>query len=265
MMLKSISLENFGLFRDRQTFELSTKTVELNNKLQKKPIVLFGGKNGAGKTTLFEAFKLCLYGNTLPEFSNKQSTYNDYIKQKLHKFSGMVLQPSSAVVSLEFEYAKLGKVESFVIERRWHLNKSGIDEEFDIRVNGRQYEEIEKNQWQDFVRELIPIGVSKLFFFDGEQIQALAADDSDEARLRDSFYSLLGLDLVDRLQSDLQIHITRQLKNSDSALAAKLDQLGIESEKIDLELEGARQKRAALENRRATRTKKIDELKEKLS
>jgi DNA sulfur modification protein DndD len=266
-MLKTISIENFGLFRDRHTFDLSTKEgSSTNNKnKQTRTIILFGGKNGAGKTTLFEAFKLCLYGNTLPEFSNRQSDYNNYIKKRIHRFSGMVLQPSSAIVSLEFEYAKFGKVESFLIERRWHLKREGVDEEFDIKVNGKNYDEIEENQWQDFIKELIPIGVSKLFFFDGEQIQALAADQSDEARLRDSFYSLLGLDLVTRLQSDLQIHITRQLKNSDNTFATKLDALTTETEKLEQELEMARQNRASLENRRAFRKKKVDELQEKLT
>ena len=87
--------------------------------------------------------------------------------------------------------------------------------------------------WQDFIKELIPIGVSKLFFFDGEQIQALAEDNLDELHLKDSFYSLLGLDLVRRLQSDLSIHLTRRVKESDKSFGKKLDALNFESQQID--------------------------------
>ena len=86
----------------------------------------------------------------------------------------------------------------------------------------RRFEDIENTMWQDFIKELIPVGVSKLFFFDGEQIQALAADETDEVHLKDSFYSLLGLDLVDRLQSDLQIHLTRNIKKSDQVFRRKI-------------------------------------------
>jgi DNA sulfur modification protein DndD len=72
---------------------------------------------------------------------------------------------------------------------------------------------LEQEHWDDFLRELIPPGLSQLFFFDGERIQRLA-EEQDATELGRSVKALLSLDLVERLSSDLQTYITRQVKAS---------------------------------------------------
>lgn len=259
MILTKISLENFGLFRDRQDFNLKPST---DNR--EKTIILFGGMNGAGKTTLFEAFKLCLYGKTLPEFYETENYYK-YIKSKIHRSPKLILQPVSAIISLEFEFTRSGQIDIFHVERRWHIKDIGLDEEFEVKMNGEKLEEIAASHWQDFVVELLPIGISKLFFFDGEQIQSLARDDTDEIQLKDSFYSLLGLDLVIRLHGDLQIHLTRHLKKSDENWAKKLNNMYSEHSKIEDEIEKEIQKRGDIENKKNNRQKKVNEFQSRLS
>jgi DNA sulfur modification protein DndD len=177
----------------------------------------------------------------------------------------MVLQPASSLISLEFEYSKLGHTDTYTIERLWDISANGIKEKFGVKLNGKPYEEIEDDQWQDFIKELIPIGVSNLFFFDGEQIQALAADDSDEVHLKDSFYSLLGLDLIDRLQSDLQIHLTRNMKKSDSTFRNKLDLLNAEHRELESQLDDLRQSKGDLENKKNNRKKRAGELQDRVA
>ena len=54
MIIHKLSLNNFGLFRGRQTLPLTPNGTG--------PVILIGGMNGAGKTTLLEAVRLCLYG-----------------------------------------------------------------------------------------------------------------------------------------------------------------------------------------------------------
>ena len=54
MILRSITMEDFGLYQGRQTIDLIPE--------RGRPVVLFGGRNGAGKTTLLEAVRLALYG-----------------------------------------------------------------------------------------------------------------------------------------------------------------------------------------------------------
>ena len=49
MIIKQLKLENFGVYRDEQIFDLTPKPLNGYNR----PIVLLRGKNGAGKTTTF--------------------------------------------------------------------------------------------------------------------------------------------------------------------------------------------------------------------
>ena len=74
--------------------------------------------------------------------------------------------------------------------------------------------EVSEEHWQDFVQDLIPSGISELFFFDGEKIQELADDQSDNHALDHSVRSLLGLNLVDRLQADLNIYLSKLSKST---------------------------------------------------
>ena len=52
MLLTKIILNDFGVYRGRNEFDVQTT--------KDKPIILIGGTNGAGKTTLFESVMLCL-------------------------------------------------------------------------------------------------------------------------------------------------------------------------------------------------------------
>ena len=54
MIISSLTLENFRVFKGKHRIDLETK--------KDLPIVLFGGLNGAGKTTILTAVKLVLFG-----------------------------------------------------------------------------------------------------------------------------------------------------------------------------------------------------------
>jgi DNA sulfur modification protein DndD len=54
--------------------------------------------------------------------------------------------------------------------------------------------------------------VAQLFFFDGEKIQHLADDTSDQRELSEAMKALLGLDVVERLGADLEIYRSRVVK-----------------------------------------------------
>ncbi|MCH7987841.1 MAG: AAA family ATPase [Planctomycetes bacterium] len=57
MLIREITLENFGLFRGRNRIPLAPRI----KYRQQRPVVLIGGQNGSGKTTILEALRLCLY------------------------------------------------------------------------------------------------------------------------------------------------------------------------------------------------------------
>ena len=86
--------------------------------------------------------------------------------------------------------------------------------------------ESEAEHSQDRIDELIPIGVSQFFFFDGEDIQKLADDSSHDLYLAESIKTLLGLNLVERLQSDLRIYANRLVKrDSPEPVRAEIEEV----------------------------------------
>ena len=52
--------------------------------------------------------------------------------------------------------------------------------------------------------------LTAIFFFDGERISALAEDTGDHTLLAETVKALLGLNLVDQLQRDLDVFLTRR-------------------------------------------------------
>ena len=224
MIFHKLTLNNVGLFRDKQSVHLTPNG--------KGPIILIGGMNGAGKTTLLDAVRLCLYGRRALGHRVSQNEYNDYLSAMIHRDANSVMPLSQAAVSLEFEYAHGSEKRQYRVERAWR--QSGIDprtisEGLTIAENNLLNTESENEYWQDHIDELIPLGVSQFFFFDGEDIQKLADDSSHDLYLAESIKSLLGLNLVERLQSDLRIYANRLLKrDSPEPVQKEIDE--VESE-----------------------------------
>jgi DNA sulfur modification protein DndD len=74
---------------------------------------------------------------------------------------------------------------------------------------------VDANEAQGFLTQLVPVGVADLFFFDGEKIADLAAED-DSGLLTDSIKQLFGLDIVAKLRTDLDTYEKRQ-RQADEA------------------------------------------------
>jgi DNA sulfur modification protein DndD len=91
-----------------------------------------------------------------------------------------------------------------------------------VKKNGSLLTDIGPEEWQDFLHDLIPIGVSQLFFFDGEKIGELADGDHDEEHLASAVRGLLGIDLVARLHADLGLFLTRQNRTGDNTSGGDL-------------------------------------------
>ena len=178
MILNKIIFENYGPYIGENEFELAPDS----NTEENKTIVLFGGKNGAGKTTIFEGVRLCLYG---PWFNGKLKAkeYQNFIKKRMHQPLDSPDQARYSSITLEFTYYQLGESDVFKIKRSWKRKKDKIKEDLEIFKNGDLIVDLDSDQWQEFINELIPRGVSNLFFFDGEKIQELANDTEDNIYL----------------------------------------------------------------------------------
>jgi DNA sulfur modification protein DndD len=214
MIFNKLTVTNLGNFAGTFEFNLRGRASR-----ERRPIVLFGGLNGAGKTTVFDAIKLCLYG---PEMFGYISVtkYQEYLKQKIHSSKTTALQPNHAAIALEFDYAHMGSVCTYRVERFWEMTGQKVAETLTVTRNSMALDDVERDGWQDFIKEIIPLGLSQLFFFDGEKIQKMMSDDSNE-ELKKSILSLLGLDLVERLQADLKIYRNKSLHEAKSSAYAQ--------------------------------------------
>ena len=256
MKINKLVITDFGPYRGRNEIELSST--------EDAPIVLFGGKNGAGKTTLFEAIGFCLHGKSSMGRRTARKDYEQSIRSKLHEYPDG--KADTAAVRLEFEYSRMGEVNHYSVERSWRDRGKSIVEDLKVRRNGEIPSELNEDQWQDFLKELVPPGVSQLFFFDGEKIQELASAVESDADFEDSIYSLLGLDLIERLDTDLSIYISQKLEESGvEGINDEIEALQNEREEIEQEFEDLKQEREEKEQRLSELENEIESKESKIA
>ncbi|WP_068740050.1 DNA sulfur modification protein DndD, partial [Oleiphilus sp. HI0117] len=207
MILKEVIVHNFRVFSGTHRFDLMPR--EDDN--HKRPIILFGGLNGSGKTSLLTAVRLGLYGKQAVGKGITIKDYHEYLASSLHKTPESVVPITDARVELIFNYARQGIIEEFRVIRSWSIKGQTCRENILIHRNGVYLEEFNSEQCQAFLNELIPIGVSDLFFFDGEKIADLAEDESGKT-LQTAVKKLLGLDIIERLRNDLSLYLRRENK-----------------------------------------------------
>lgn len=194
MILDELVLHNVGTFAGRHCIQLSPVST-------RKPIVLIGGLNGAGKTTILEAIHLALYGPLAQASGRRSGSYDNYLRDLIHHG---VPQHEGAAVELAFRTHQEGHEREYRVRRTWRSTGSSIREILSVSVGGRHDVALTAT-WAEQAETFLPRGIAGLFFFDGEQIEALADMDRSREVLRSALAALLGLELVDRLSTDLSV------------------------------------------------------------
>ena len=249
MLLTKVIINDFGVYRGRNEFDFQTKP--------DKPIILCGGTNGAGKTTLFESIMLCFYGQNSFEQKTSQKQYHDRILRKIHRYLGTKKAADEASVTIEFQFAHEEKIVEYQVMRMWQNNDEKIDETFTIKKKKPSDEKfvkldsIEESGWQVFIEQLIPKGIVKLFFFDGEQIQKIADEGEIDNHIKSSFDALLGLDLVKQLINDIGLTLLRNSKGETKKILDEINRLTKEKEESE-------EKRDDFQNKQINLQTKID-------
>lgn len=191
MIIDRIVVENFGVFAGVQQVELTPPSAD-------KPITLFGGLNGEGKTTLLDAMQLALYGK-LAQTSNRGSiAYDVYLRKCAHRHAS---DDARSAVRIDFRYTSDGVESRYSVERSWSTNGT-VKETLNVSKDGVPDTEL-ADRWDEYFTEIMPISISQLYLFDGERVAELAEPRNSTRILRTAVQSLLGLDIVDQLSTDL--------------------------------------------------------------
>lgn len=226
MILDCIILENFGAYSGRQEATLTPE--------EGKPIILFGGLNGGGKTTLLDAIQLAFYGSKARISNRGRHAYKDYLSQSIHRGS----DPGEAAgVTVRFRRMIEGEARHFELSRSWCHGIKGIEETVRVLRDGI-LDDVFTDHWDEVIEAYLPSSIAHLFFFDGEQIMELAEGGHAAEILGTAVHSLLGLDLVDRIETDLKVFERR--KRTETLDKAAIERLGHalrDLEQIDLEQE----------------------------
>lgn len=222
MIFTELIIQDFGVYGGKHSFDLRPR---IDDQGRTYPIILFGGKNGSGKTTILEAIRLCLYGQSSLGNRVRRADYQSYLRQRIHHNGYSDHTRNTASVALTFEHTYNGEKHLYHATRMWSVEGEAITEQIIVYKNGTNFHEIEPEHWGDFLRDLIPQGVSDLFFFDGEQIQELARDESESEALASAIRGLLGFDLVERLQNDLLVYLNKQHPENRTQLERKAHEI----------------------------------------
>jgi DNA sulfur modification protein DndD len=233
MLLKRLKLNNFGTYAGCQEFNLSTSGH--NN------VILIGGKNGAGKSTILEAIRLCFHGQLSDRLLTTRERYERYLMGRIHRGASDILPAKSSSIEIEFAYGDHDGLRSYTALRSWERRSTGgISEIFELSCDGSPISDVDAIHWQDFIQELIPIGVSDLFFFDGEKVQLLAEDESDRLTLSEAVRNLLGTDVIEKLNADMSIYRSRTIQGvAEDANTPDLDVLSTSVDLSRCQLEAA--------------------------
>ena len=191
MIFENLVINNFGVYSGKQNFDLSTKS--------KRPVILIGALNGSGKTTFLQAIDFVLYGKFSNYFYSQKLSYENFLNKNVNKQNF----EEGAQIELTFSRKYKGKKQKFKLSRNWKQIGKKMKEEFFVFIDDQYDEDITKD-WDNFVDQILPSRVASLFFFDGEKIEQLADLDQSKQVLKKAINSLLGLEIVDQLNLDVE-------------------------------------------------------------
>lgn len=221
MLLRRIVLHDFRQFHGHHAIDLR---IDLGSD---RNLVLIGGLNGSGKTTLLEGLQLALFGPDCQGLWERGVGYYDFIQGSINR-DRYTDGERGFMLAVELEAESLWGSSVMRMEREWQVHFDGT-----VEHQLRLYEDGSKVQgdpgdWEDLIRQHIPLGVAPFFFFDGEKIQEFASDEANEERLAEAIKRLLNVQIYEVLETDLiayEKNLQRSAIKDDSQVHEALQRL----------------------------------------
>lgn len=185
MKLQSIGLTNFRQFPGVQTFDLASDAI--------KPVSLLFGANGAGKTTFLNAFTWALYGTMSEDVEQQDRMVTDSVWRTL-PFG------DSAEVAVEVRFDHEGRDYRLLrsaILRKESDQQSVLSPEVQLWMTKADGSSEIVGAPQETIYSILPRGVSRFFFFNGERIENLVKRGA-YAEVQKDIKVLLDLEQVER-------------------------------------------------------------------
>ncbi|MCB1189286.1 MAG: DNA sulfur modification protein DndD [Leptospiraceae bacterium] len=248
MIFKKIVIENYKSFR----FPLEVHFPHGENE---KSIFLIGGMNGAGKSSLMESINICLYG------ARKEDIYKAINRSELSK--------GNSLVSFELIFETEEKNE-IIVKRSWKASAGNqgirardLNEKLIVTQDGKLISVQNKEMWQDYINSTIPRGITQFFFFDGEKIQEIAADEHSEVRLKSSLEEVLGIRYISQLTQDILYIKQEERKGFVEITDADIDLREKELTVLQSKLEKKKEEKKEIEQELTGFTKLFEEAKKR--
>ena len=239
MIIKRVTLYNYGPYH-------GTHTIHFPWDNQEKHVTLIGGLNGRGKTTLLDAITLCLYGRrALHYLHDGRIKYSQYLRNQINKSASR--EETSIALTISHIHQFPGDL---TIRRTWSVNERSEVIDFFSATKDGQADAYLTDNWDYCVEEILPLNISRFFFFDNEKISQLADEETFDD-VKDSIRSLLGLTTIDQLITDMR-KISKSIQAEKKIILEdetneKLADIDAQYKAHDIEMAQSIQERARLQ------------------
>ncbi|MGI6554467.1 MAG: AAA family ATPase [Bacillota bacterium] len=245
MILEYIKFKNFRQYFGEQTVYFS--------KSKEKNVTVIHGENGSGKTAFLNMFNWCFYGKvSLPNpeiLINERSEGEAKEGQELEVFVEIKFRDNNKtyIVTRKLSGKKLSG--RFVANSDAKLHLSYIDE------RGRT---VEPKNPQDTIDQILPESIKSYFFFDGERIDNLSKEGSQE-EIKQAIKSIMGLTVLERSVNHLDFARRQFMDELRSLGDTEIQGLIEERQSLEKEIEKCRATILQMQkNRKAAELEKLE-------
>ena len=262
MIIKSIILCNYRLYEGKNIIKFKQD--------EDKPIFLISGENGFGKTTFLHSLIWCLYGRLITDVEAEvrkdiaNNGYNAFLRNNLNnnvraKLDALDTSEKETIkrrgyssdnedqkrlttyyVAIEFEDVIIPSLPCTSLKVVRSYDMVTEKENVDILIDGVRNELTATIGSEVFINDFIlNKDIARFFFFDSEQIVALAETNTstEKHRLCSAYNEVLGVRKYEDLKRNLEnVRLRFRKKSSDVASREKLVSMLNKQEELEKQL-----------------------------